>query len=286
MLSSPLFFVVVAVALDDLFVSQVYQEDFDAISRKFISLHHRVSDMLERNRSVPLKKLKRLLSTYADIKGPLKSARSYYDVMCVVLEHSSIINCSSLSHIAEYFNLPEVTRELDEYKEQVDEFCQKKIREHSYVKLIVDEQPKRFLSTQTITLKLEWKPDKKTLADIQSLIRKTFHSLSDLIHVVVISEGSVTVVCYAPHYIMGALVQMAEESRSMLLENGVFYISIGYAVVLDSEKVRTSWDVVLYPVHVWSSRVYILLLQYVYYAQNCGFGQSIENTAQSIGLVL
>ena len=216
----------------------MYQEDFDAVNRKFISLHHRVSDMLERNRSVPLKKLKRLLSANSDLRGPLKSARSFNSVMCIVLEHSSIINCSSLRLIAEHFNLPEVTRELDVYKEQVDEFCQKTIREHSYVKQFVGEQPKHFLSTQTITLKLEWNPDKKTLADIQSLIRKTFHSLCDLIHVDVISEGSVTVVCYAPHYIMGALVQMAEENKSRLLKNSVSYLSIGYAVVLD----RTSQE--------------------------------------------
>ena len=234
----------VAVTIDDLFVSEVYQKDFDVISRKFISLHHRISDTLAKSRSVSLKKLKQLLSTYADLKGPLKSACSYYDVMCVVLEHSSIINCSLLEHIAEYFNLQEVTRELEVYKEQVDEFCQKTIREHSYVKQFVGEQPKHFLSTQTITFKLEWNPNKKTLADIQSLIRKTFHGLSDLIHVDVISEGSVKVICYAPHYIMGALVQMAEENKSMLLENRVSYLSIGYAIVLGSgaqDKVRNLW---------------------------------------------
>ena len=231
-------------SIDDLFVSEVYQEDFDAIKRKFTSLHHRVSDMLEENHSVSLEKLKQLLSTYADLKGPLESACSFNSVMCVILEHSSIINCSSLRLVAEHFNLPEVTRELDEYKEQVDKFCQKTIREHSYVKQFVGEQPKHFLSTQTITLKLEWNPDKKTLADIQSLIRKTFHGLSHLIHVNVISEGSVTVVCYAPHYIMGALVKMAEENKSMLLENRVAYLSIGYAVVLGSgaqDKVRNLW---------------------------------------------
>ena len=60
----------------------------------------------------------------------------------------------------------------------------------------------------------------KTLADIQSLIRKTFHNFK-FIHVVVAKEGSVTVICYAPHYIMGTLVQMAKESKSMLLENSV-----------------------------------------------------------------
>ena len=216
----------------------MYQEDFDAVSRKFISLHHRVSDMLEENHSVSLEKLKQLLSTYADLKGPLESAHSFNSVMCIILEQSSIINCSSLKLVTEHFNLPEVMQELDKYKEQVDEFCQKTIREHSCIKQFVGKQPKHFLSTQTITLKLEWNPDKKTLADIQSLIRKTFHGLSDLIHVDVISEGSVTVVCYAPHYIMGALVQMAEESKSRLLKNSVSYLSIGYAVVLD----RTSQE--------------------------------------------
>ena len=220
----------------------MYKEDFDAISRKFKSLHNRISDMLEKNRSVPLKKLKhQLLSANSDLKGPLKSARSFNKVMDVVWEHSSIINCSSLRLVAEHFNLPEVTRELDMYKEQVDKFCQYTVREHSYIRRFDGEQLKHFLSTQTITLKLEWNPDKKTLADIQSLIRKTFHDLSDLIHVDVISEGSVTVVCYAPHYIMGALVQMAEENKSMLLENKVSYLSIGYTVVLGSgaqDKVR------------------------------------------------
>ena len=103
------------------------------------------------------------------------------------------------------------------------------------------EQQNHILSTQTLTLKLEWKPDDKTLADIQSLIRKTFKSLSDLIHVVVVKEGSVTVICYAPHYIMGTLVQMAKESKSMLLENSVSYLSIGYTVVLDSTAQEVSY---------------------------------------------
>ena len=200
--------------------------------------------MLEKNHSVSLKKLKQLLSTYADLKGPLKSARSFNSAMCIILEHSSIINCSSLRLVAEHFNLPEVTQALDVYKDQVDEFCQKTIREHSYFRQFVGRKRKHFLSTQTITLKLEWNPDKKTLADIRSLLRKAFKGLSPLIHVDVIGEGSVTVVCYAPHYIMGALVKMAEENKSMLLENSVSYLSIGYAVILSSgaqEKVGNLW---------------------------------------------
>ena len=100
------------------------------------------------------------------------------------------------------------------------------------------------MSSQTIKIKimLEWNPASKTLSDIRSLLRKAFKNLSPHIHVDVIGEGSVIVVYYAPHYIMGALVKMAEENKSMLLGNGVSYLSIGYTVVLDSiaaEKVRT-----------------------------------------------
>ena len=61
------------------------------------------------------------------------------------------------------------------------------------------------------------------------------------IHVVVVKEGSVTVICYAPHYIMGTLVQMAKKSKSMLLENSVSYLSIGYTVVLDSTDQEVSY---------------------------------------------
>ena len=146
-------------------------------------------------------------------------------------QHSTVINCSYLEHIAEHFNL---SKEIDAYCKLVDEFCQQTITQHYYVKSFMAEQQSHVLSTQTLTLKLEWKPDDKTLADIQSLIRKTFHSLFKFIHVVVAKEGSVTVICYAPHYIMGTLVQMAKESKSMLLENSVSYLSIGYTVVLDS----------------------------------------------------
>ena len=102
------------------------------------------------------------------------------------------------------------------------------------------------MSSQTIKIKimLEWNPAAKTLSDIRSLLRKAFKGLSPFIHVDVIGEGSVTVVCYAPHYLMGALVKMAEENKSMLLEDSVSYLSIGYTVVLGSgtqEKVRNLW---------------------------------------------
>ena len=48
-------------------------------------------------------------------------------------------------------------------------------------------------------------------------------------------------ICYAPQYLMGALVKLAQESKEMLVESGVTYLSVGCAVLLDNsaqEKVK------------------------------------------------
>ena len=219
---------------DDPFVSEVYQKDFDMIKAKFISLHFQVSKILAKRDHVTLENLKELLGFYSDLEGPLQATQTINGAMRIVQQHSSVINCSYLQHIAEHFDLPDMKKKIEVYRNEVDEFCQQTIREHSYVRSFMANPQNHILSTQKLTLKLEWKPDDKTLADIQSLIRKTFKSLSDHVHVVVIKEGSVTVICYAPHYIMGSLVQVAKESKRMLLEDSVSYLSIGYTVVLDS----------------------------------------------------
>ena len=185
----------------------MYQTDFDGIKRKFLSLHLRISKILANNGCVTLENLKELLAFYSELKGPLQAAETITSVMDIVQQHSSVINCSYLQHIAEHFNLPDVSKEIDAYSNLVDEFCQQKITQHSYVKSFMAEQQNHILSTQTLTLKLEWKPaDDKTLADIQSLIRKAFKSLSDHVHVVVIKEGSVTSdLLRSSSYIMGTL---------------------------------------------------------------------------------
>ena len=216
-------------------MSETYREDFDNIIKgEFIALHRDISKHLSNNDDVSLNELKEFLVSYSELEGPLQAADTISSVMRVIQRHSSVINCFYLKSIAKEFDLPEVTNKIEAYCKQVDEFCHQTFSKHSYVKSFMAEPQSHILSTQKLTLKLEWKPDDKTLVDIQSLIRKTFKSLSDHVHVVVVKEGSVTVICYAPHYIMGSLVQMAKESKSMLLENSVSYLSIGYTVVLDS----------------------------------------------------
>ena len=232
------------ICTDEVTVSVVYKEDFDAIEMEFVSLHLRASHIILEKSSVTLQELKELLLFYPQLEMPIRNAENVTEVMQVLQQHSSFINCSYLKHVAGYFELSEVTREINNYNKLVDDFCNHKIIQHSYMKRFTTNPPQYNMSSQTIKIKimLEWNPASKTLSDIRSLLRKAFKGLSPLIHVDVIGEGSVTVVCYAPHYLIGALVKMTKKNKSMLLENSVSYLSIGYTVVLDStaaEKVRT-----------------------------------------------
>ena len=227
---------------DEVTVSVVYKKQFDAIEKEFVSLHLRASCIILKS-SVTLQDLKELLSFYPQLAMPIQAAESVTKVMQVIQQHSSFINCFYLEHVAEHFKLPEVTKEVDNYNKLVDDFCNSKIIEHSYMRPFTANPPQYNMSSQTIKIKimLQWNPATKTLSDIHTLLEKAFQSLSPLIHVDVICKGSVTVVCYAPHYIMGALVKMAKKNKNVLLENSVSYLSIGYTVALDStsqEEVR------------------------------------------------
>ena len=246
------------ICTDEVTVSVVYKEDFDAIEKEFVSLHFRASHIILKS-SVTLQEIKALLSFYPELATQnIQNAENVIEVMQVIQQHSSFINCSYLKHVAEHFNLPDVKKEIDKYKKLVDDFCNSTIIQHSYMKPFTTNPPQYTMSSQIIkiTIVLQWNPATKTLSDIRTLLEKAFQSLSSLIHVDVICKGSVTVVCYAPHYIMGALLKMARNNKSVLLENSVSYLSIGYAVVLDSTPQKNE---VRNCVHTHSNKVLIRL---------------------------
>ena len=169
---------------------------------------------------------------------PLQRAITIWDVLTVVRNHSSFINCSYLKEVAISFKLSQASKKIDTYYEFVEKFCKHKLTQHSCVTSFLAIHSKHLLSSETITLKLEWNPDDKTLGDIQVIIKKTFKSLASHIHVVLVKEPSVTLICYAPQYLMGALVKFARESREVLVEYQVTYLSVGYSVLLDISELE------------------------------------------------
>ena len=164
-------------------ISEVYKEDFDRVQSRFVRLFFNTTQHII-NHKVSLKNLKIFFSNVG-MEIPLQCIDTITEVMRVVQQHSSFINCTYLEEMANYFDIPEAKMNIDGYQTFVEEFCKHTLASHSYMIPFLAE-PSKHLSSETIVFKLEWSPDEKTLAGIQGLLRKTFMSLACRIHVVVV----------------------------------------------------------------------------------------------------
>ena len=225
-------------------VSVVYKDAFDEIQCEFAQLFYSIT-MIMKEANVSLEDLKEFLAFNHELEPLLQDADTIPKVMRAVQQKSSFINCTILKSVVMHpsFNITAAIEKIDAYYKIVEDFCQHKLTQHSYVTSFLADQSRKedLLSYETITFKLEWNPEKKTLANIQTILSKTFKSLTGSIQVVVVGGGCVTVTCYAPLYLMGALVRLAQKSKEMLVESGVTYLNVGNTVLLDNrahEKVK------------------------------------------------
>ena len=116
------------------------------------------------------------------------------------------------------------------------EFCQYELTHHIYMKPFLTAKSTIFLPSTTITFKLQWHPNEKTLTDIQSLLRQAFHEHSVDVHIVVVRGGSVRVICCAPQYLMTELVRLGQSNKTFLMENSVTYLRVGDTIVVDTSQ--------------------------------------------------
>ena len=86
---------------------------------------------------------------------------------------------------------------------------------------------KNISTTNKITFRLQWKAQEKTLKDIRNVLYKAFGYLSVRVEIVVIQDGSVVVVCWAPQHLTEELVRLAKLKRYKLREMGVVKLTIG-----------------------------------------------------------
>ena len=211
-------------------VSEVYKADFDEVQFRFIQLFCDVTELLVEN--VSLNELKLYLKKFPQMNPHVEEKHSVPDIMELVQDNSSYINCSCLKNIVRRFRVSLALEMITEYYEFVEMFCQYNLRKHTYVKSFLNvENPKPPLQSETIVFRLEWKPDQKTLCDIQGVLRKLFNDeLSDHVHVVVVATGSVTVTCFASRQLMEELMQQAK-TRHLLQDRELTYLSIGGTIL-------------------------------------------------------
>ena len=211
-----------------------YQSDFEDIQDRFAQLFDEVAEILENEESVTMERLKRFISRIPEMKDSLDNAHTISDIIDIIQEHSSFTSCTHLKGVARRFNVSAVTEKIEKYYQFVNEFCQYELTQHIYMKPFLTAKSMTFSPSTTITFKLQWHPFKKTLCDIQSLLRQAFHKQSVYVHIVVVRGGSVRVICCAPQYLMTELVRLAQKNRELLVESSVTYLRVGDTTVVDT----------------------------------------------------
>ena len=214
----------------------MYQGDFEDLQGQFVRLFAEVTEEFEREESaVTAENLKRFLSYYPDVKASLVNASCISDVMLVLQNHSTFICCSRLKNVAEHFKISAVTEKIEVYFQYLKDFCSRKLTKIiNEFKPIISAESMEFAPPTTLTFKLEWNPDDKTLKDIQGVLRKAFNEKSVYVRIVVVRGGSVRVICCAPQYLMSELVRLAQKNRELLVESSVTYLRVGDTIVVDT----------------------------------------------------
>lgn len=215
-------------------VTEIYSSDFEDIKERFFQLFGEVAGILEKEESVTLNKLKRLLFKFPEIKTSLDSTSTISDAVILIQEHSSITCCSYLKRVATLLNIPAAVDKIDSYYKCMEEFCRKKLTRHIYMKPFIIGKSVTFTPYTTITFKLQWNPKKRTLSDVKSIIRVAFHDHSTDVHIVMVREGTVRVLCYSPQHVMKRLVRLAQANKEELVGSGVTYFRAGVTIVVDN----------------------------------------------------
>ena len=143
------------------------------------------------------------------MKQSLDNAHTISDIIDIIQEHSSLTSCSHLKGVARRFNVIAVLEKIEAYYKFVNDFCQYKMANHIYMKPFLTAKSFDFTPSTTITFKLRWRPNDKTLSDILELLQQAFDEQSVYVHIVVVRGGSVRVICCAPLYLMTELVRLA-----------------------------------------------------------------------------
>ena len=221
-------------------VSAQYKEDFielqDSFGNVFDGLCLALRTDLRSHVSVAALK-EYLCRTFPELVFPLQDVITIDNVIEVVRNESSFTDLAYVKVISNHFDLQEMKQKIDGYRRMLDSFCRHTLNNHSYVKSFREDYPRYILSSDKIVFQLQWKAMEKTLKDIRDVLQMSFGHLADRVQIVVIEDGSVVVVCWAPQYLMEELVRQASESVHRLVEIGVVKLTVGGTEV-NIEKVN------------------------------------------------
>ena len=98
-----------------------YRRDFEEIQNKFAQLFLEITEILEKEESVRIGRLKGYVSKFPEMKNLLDDAHTISDIIDIIQEHSSLTSCTHLKGVAELFNVSAAVEKIKKYYEFVDD---------------------------------------------------------------------------------------------------------------------------------------------------------------------
>ena len=162
------------------------------------------------------------------------------DLLDVVQKKCTLINISCIEELVDELKIKDAEAHIQTYHETINEFCKDvSLTLCLKQKFGVANVPSP-LKCETVTIVLDWDPDKHTLEDIRDILSITFEkelSKKVLIHVME-PDNSITVTCTFPLSLMSLLITKAKKTVELVKMKGLIQLTIGNCIILEREDVR------------------------------------------------
>ena len=222
---------------EEILINQAYEYRFDAMRGKFGILRDKIIPVL--SSKISFEELKMfLIRCYPELEVELAGVESIDETMTVVEKHTNIINVAMIESIADRYDVIEAKKLVTEYENEIQKFS-------SNMKLSLVFNKKlsihcSSLACETIKFVLDWEPSDHSLEDIRRLLEKAFDDLGRRIIVKSIGKAnSILIICYAPLYLMNALLMKAEANLPELREKmPLMQLHIGHYCVYDKDFIN------------------------------------------------
>lgn len=219
-----------------------HEESFESMRGKFGILIDKVVPVISSN-NLSLEELKQFLKrSYPELKSQVSRAESVTAVLKIILEKKcNIVNVAALEVIVNRYEITTGKSLVTEYKEEIQAFL-------SNMKLAFALDKKFSLTTgsslicERIGFVLDWKPSTHSFKDIRLLLQRAFNDLAEDVDVQIIRKtNSILIICYAPLYLMSALLLEAQANLPVLLkEMNIIQLTIGHCTVYDRRQEKVN----------------------------------------------
>ncbi|XP_019858031.1 PREDICTED: uncharacterized protein LOC109586293 isoform X2 [Amphimedon queenslandica] len=205
---------------------------FNAIRTKFAST---VYDATEAMVSISERDLRTYLCRgYPHLASKLEKCTTIDDLLNMLANECSLTDVSLLEAVADRFKISPATELIQEYKEAVDDFCEKTPLTECLNKKISSGS---MLESEKIVIHVRGLASEHRFKDVKELTEHAFGKLNSQVKItVIVVKKSFTVTCSFPLILSESLIASVLQNLETLKAKGLEQLTIGYGIVYDVDE--------------------------------------------------